>query len=159
MIKGFLMVIFCNLSAFNVTKKDLEEICLIDNQNFDFFYRWDKQDFLFYILSSNYIFSVLKYNNSVIGFCLSFISNIESELYKIAISKNYQNLGFGKLLLKLHLAYLTLFEVKQNYLEVNINNHKAINLYKKMGYKEVNIRKNYYFNKEDALIMKIELKK
>jgi ribosomal-protein-alanine N-acetyltransferase len=153
------MVIFSNLSAFNLTKKDLEEICLIDNQNFDFFNRWDKQDFLFYISSSNYIFSVLKYNNSVIGFCLSFISNIESELYKIAISKDYQNLGFGKLLLRLHLAYLTLFEVKQNYLEVNINNHKAINLYKKMGYKEINIRKNYYFNKEDALIMKIQLKK
>jgi ribosomal-protein-alanine N-acetyltransferase len=153
------MVIFSNLSAFNLTKKDLEEICLINNQNFDFFYRWDKQDFLFYVLSKNYIFSVLKYNNLVIGFCLSFISNIESELYKIAISKDYQNLGFGKLLLRLHLAYLTLFEVKQNYLEVNINNHKAINLYKKMGYKEINIRKNYYFNKEDALIMKIQLKK
>jgi ribosomal-protein-alanine N-acetyltransferase len=153
------MVIFSNLSAFNLTKKDLEEICLIDNQNFDFFYRWDKQDFLFYILSKNYIFSVLKYNNSVIGFCLSFISNVESELYKIAISKDYQNLGFGKLLLGLHLTYLTLFEVKQNYLEVNINNHKAINLYKKIGYKEINIRKNYYFNKEDALIMKIQLKK
>jgi ribosomal-protein-alanine N-acetyltransferase len=151
------MVIFSNLSAFNLTKKDLEEICLIDNQNFDFFNRWDKQDFLFYISSSNYIFSVLKYNNSVIGFCLSFISNVESELYKIAISKDYQNLGFGKLLLRLHLAYLTLFEVKQNYLEVNINNHKAINLYKKMGYKEINIRKNYYFNKEDALIMSIKL--
>jgi len=151
------MVIFSNLSAFNLTKKDLEEICLIDNQNFDFFYRWDKQDFLFYILSSNYIFSVLKYNNSVIGFCLSFISNYESELYKIAISKDYQNLGFGKLLLRLHLAYLTLFEVKQNYLEVNINNHKAINLYKKMGYKEINIRKNYYFNEEDAIIMSIKL--
>jgi ribosomal-protein-alanine N-acetyltransferase len=159
LIKGFLMVIFSNLSAFNLTKKDLEEICLIDNQNFDFFYRWDKQDFLFYILSSNYIFSVLKYNNSVIGFCLSFISNVESELYKIAISKDYQNLGFGKLLLRLHLTYLTLFEVKQNYLEVNINNHKAINLYKKIGYKEINKRKNYYFNKEDALIMKIQLKK
>ena len=157
MIKGFLMVIFSNLSAFNLTKKDLEEICLIDNQNFDFFNRWDKQDFLFYVLSKNYIFSVLKYNNSVIGFCLSFISNVESELYKIAISKDYQNLGFGKLLLRLHLAYLTLFEVKQNYLEVNINNHKAINLYKKMGYKEINIRKNYYFNKEDALIMSIKL--
>lgn len=159
MLKGFLMVIFSNLSAFNLTKKDLDEICLIDNQNFDFIYRWDKQDFLFYVLSKNYIFSVLKYNNSVIGFCLSFISNVESELYKIAISKDYQNLGFGKLLLRLHLAYLTLFEVKQNYLEVNINNHKAINLYKKMGYKEINIRKNYYFNKEDALIMKIQLKK
>ncbi len=151
------MVIFSNLSAFNLTKRDLEEICLIDNQNFDFFNRWDNQDFLFYVLSKNYIFSVLKYNNSVIGFCLSFISNYESELYKIAISKDYQNLGFGKLLLRLHLAYLTLFEVKQNYLEVNINNHKAINLYKKLGYKEINIRKNYYFNKEDALIMSIKL--
>jgi len=152
------MVIFSNLNIFNLTKKDLEEICLIDAQNFVFFNRWDKQDFLYYIANRNYLFSVLKKDKLVIGFCLSFISNYESELYKIAISKGYQNLGLAKLLLRLHLSYLTLFKVRQNYLEVNINNHKAINLYKKIGYKQVNIRKRYYFNKEDALIMKIQLK-
>ncbi|MGC8733736.1 MAG: ribosomal protein S18-alanine N-acetyltransferase [bacterium] len=152
------MVIFCNLSRFNLTKQDLEFIYLIDSQNFSGFNRWDKEDFLYYITNKNYLFSVLKKDELVIGFCLSFISGFDSELYKIAVYKDYQNLGFGKLLLTLHLSYLVLFGVEQNYLEVNVNNYKAINLYKKLGYKQVNIRKNYYYNKENALVMKIKLK-
>lgn len=152
------MIIFSNLSRFNLTNQDLESICLIDFQNFNGFSRWDKEDFLYYIGNKNYLFSILRSGSLVVGFCLSFISNFDSELYKIAIYKDYKNLGLGKLLILLHLGYLVLFGVKQNYLEVNVNNYKAINLYKKLGYKQVSIRKNYYYNKEDALVMKIELK-
>ena len=42
-------------------------------------------------------------------------------------------------------------------LEVNTKNIPAINLYKKYNFKEVGLRKNYYKNCEDALIMTLEL--
>ena len=38
-------------------------------------------------------------------------------------------------------------------LEVRISNNKAINLYKKLNFQIVNVKKNYYENKEDALYM------
>lgn len=38
-------------------------------------------------------------------------------------------------------------------LEVNVNNVPAINLYKKYNFKEVGIRKKYYNNMDDAIIM------
>ena len=41
-------------------------------------------------------------------------------------------------------------------LEVNINNISAINLYKKYNFKEVGIRKKYYNNLDDALIMTLK---
>ena len=44
-------------------------------------------------------------------------------------------------------------KLKDITLEVNINNISAINLYKKYDFKEVGLRKKYYSNCEDALIM------
>ena len=42
-------------------------------------------------------------------------------------------------------------------LEVNKNNIPAINLYKKYKFKEVDIRKKYYNNCDDAIIMTLDL--
>lgn len=39
-------------------------------------------------------------------------------------------------------------------LEVNENNKSAINFYKKMGFKEISIRKNYYGKENGILFMK-----
>ncbi len=45
---------------------------------------------------------------------------------------------------------------KENYnrimLEVNENNHEAIRLYKKLGFKEISLRERYY-NEDSAIIM------
>lgn len=41
-------------------------------------------------------------------------------------------------------------------LEVNVNNVPAINLYKKYNFKEVGIRKKYYNNSDDAIIMTLQ---
>ena len=42
-------------------------------------------------------------------------------------------------------------------LEVNCNNKNAIKLYKKFNFKEVAIRKCYYNNKEDGILMELKL--
>ena len=39
-------------------------------------------------------------------------------------------------------------------LEVKIDNYKAINLYKKLGFKSVRIIKNYYKDKDGLLMIK-----
>ena len=43
-------------------------------------------------------------------------------------------------------------EIENVILEVNINNKPALNLYQKLGFNIINIRKGYY-NGEDAYIM------
>ena len=47
-------------------------------------------------------------------------------------------------------------KLKDITLEVNVNNIPAINLYKKYNFKEVGLRKNYYNNSEDAIIMTLK---
>ncbi|MDN6731712.1 MAG: ribosomal-protein-alanine N-acetyltransferase, partial [Atopostipes suicloacalis] len=51
-------------------------------------------------------------------------------------------------------------EIKVLTLELRVSNHKAKKLYKKIGFKEKSIRKNYYSdNNEDALKMAYRIEK
>lgn len=49
------------------------------------------------------------------------------------------------------------FNYSELTLEVNSNNTSAKKLYLKFGFKELGIRKKYYNNKDDALIMTLYL--
>lgn len=94
-------------------------------------------------------------NEKVIGFFE--VSNVagESELFDIAIKKEFQGLGYSKILME-HL--LTVCREKKSrtiFLEVNKINLRAIKLYEKFGFKEYAVRKNYY-GENDAVLMKLE---
>ena len=71
------------------------------------------------------------------------------EIINIAVSSCFQNEGIASSLLE----YVTNnFKYEKILLEVNETNYKAINLYKKFGFKEINKRKKYY-GENDAIIM------
>ncbi len=96
---------------------------------------------------------VYESNNEVIGF-LHFENHFEiTDIINIAVSLNNQNRGIGEELIT-HLINNT--SGNKIMLEVRENNEKAIRLYTKCGFKEINRRKNYYGN-EDAIIMEREV--
>ena len=63
---------------------------------------------------------------------------------------NDKNNGYGQTLFKYALDYLNGYIIT---LEVRKSNSIAIHIYEKYGFKTVTIRKNYYKNNEDALLM------
>ena len=69
------------------------------------------------------------------------------EIFEIAVEKEYRGKGLAKKLLNM------LPDTKPIMLEVNVKNLPAISLYKKMGFKQISLRKNYY-NTDDAIIMR-----
>lgn len=69
------------------------------------------------------------------------------DIINIAVDKNYQHEGIGSKLLE-YVINLN----KRIILEVRSSNTNAIKLYTKYGFKNINIRKNYYGN-EDAIVM------
>lgn len=91
---------------------------------------------------------VCELNAKVVGFISSWV-NDNTMILNFGVLKEYRRQGIGDLLLK------KVFDVAQGdiTLEVRISNTNAINFYKKRGFKEVTIRKNYYSNGEDALLM------
>ncbi len=98
------------------------------------------------------------YNNYLISFILGDLFNIEKiteyEILLIYVCKNFRKKGIAKKLIKI------IEEKNKNlnkiYLEVSKNNNDAICFYKKMNFKKIYIRKNYFLsNKEqiDAIAM------
>lgn len=80
------------------------------------------------------------------GYIISLKTDV-TELIRIAVKDEHE--GWGSLLMK------NLREGKV-ILEVNENNSGAINFYKKHGFKEISIRKNYYKDGANAIIMERE---
>lgn len=92
-------------------------------------------------------------NNKILGF-LHFEEHFEvTDIINIAVAYESQNKGIGELLINYLINNTSGNKIM---LEVRENNVRAIGLYNKCGFKEINRRKNYYGN-EDAIIMEREV--
>ncbi|MBQ3181906.1 MAG: ribosomal protein S18-alanine N-acetyltransferase [Clostridia bacterium] len=77
----------------------------------------------------------------------------EGHITNIAVAKDYRRRGIAKALI-LHFIEIAKREnLEFMTLEVRASNSPAIALYKSFGFCDVGVRKNYYENKEDALLL------
>lgn len=103
---------------------------------------------------SHYI--VAKQNKEILGFAGIIDTYDQMEITNIVVRKDYRNQGIGNLLLK---ELINLSKDKNViYLEVNSKNINAIKLYEKNGFKKCGLRKRYYNNTDDAILMELKLK-
>ena len=104
-------------------------------------------------ISKSYVFEL---NGKIVGYAFITIIKFEIHLNRIAIDPNYQQKGFGLQLLKKILEENS--KNKSVFLELKYSNIPAFKLYTKVGFKKYNIRKNYYSNNIDAVLMCLEQK-
>ncbi len=96
-------------------------------------------------------------DGKIIGFAEFKIIEDEADLQMIVLKKEYQGKGYGKLFLSKFLKELKEKGIEYVYLEVSEKNKNAFNLYKKLGFKEMEKREKYYKNGDDALVMRLRL--
>lgn len=99
---------------------------------------------------------VLEKDGKVIGFFECLIITPEAELFDIAIEPGYQGKGYSKMLMNYFFELCKNNKVETIFLEVNNMNSKAQNLYKKFGFEQYSVRKNYYGD-NDAILMKCKI--
>jgi len=95
---------------------------------------------------------ILKVEEKVIGYLIFRKIEPEIEILRIGIKKEYQRKGAGTEFIKNLIEFAKKEKISKIFLEVKASNLQAFNFYKKLGFKEIYRRKNYY-NNEDALIM------
>ena len=99
-------------------------------------------------------------SGDLIGYCLSWLIYDEIHILKVAVNEDYRNLGLGRKLIVNTLEYFIAKGANHAILEVRLDNYSAINLYEKLGFENLRIRKNYYRETgEDALVMLLDLEK
>ncbi|BAB65224.1 MULTISPECIES: ribosomal protein S18-alanine N-acetyltransferase [Sulfurisphaera] len=78
----------------------------------------------------------------------------KGHVVSIAVLEQYRRLGIGTALLQASMkAMKEVYNAEEVYLEVRVSNSPAINLYKKLGFKEVKVLRHYYADGEDAYLM------
>ena len=91
--------------------------------------------------------------NKVVGYISSSFDSFTVEILNFCVYKEYQGKGIGTKLLNYLLCDLYNKGAESSILEVRESNSNAIKLYTKFGYKNINIRKNYYSDLENAIVM------
>lgn len=130
--------------------EDVEEIFSIRNSTDE---RIEKSSILDEIINPNYLVLVAEENKKIAGF-LSVIKNYDcADVMMIATGLSYRRKGVATKLLSEAVEMLKNLGVNRLLLEVNETNIGAIELYKKLGFKQISIRKKYYKGQFDALIM------
>ena len=104
--------------------------------------------------NDNVVFRVMIDSSSrVIGY-YSFAQILdEGHINNIAVRSLDQSKGFGTKLMEDMINQASKRGINALTLEVEIENIKAINLYKKFNFTNEGIRKKYYKNTKDAMIM------
>lgn len=77
----------------------------------------------------------------------------EAHITNIAVKKGERGRGIGKFLMSELLSRAKILGVKSVTLEVRSDNIPALNMYESFGFRVEGVRKKYYNNMYDALIM------
>lgn len=94
-------------------------------------------------------FYIIEDDNEIIGFIILLKIDSDYEIIKIGVIGKHRNKSYAY---KSLLYLLDNLEFKKMFLEVSSNNLIAIKLYKKLNFKQIAIRKQYYNDKSNALI-------
>lgn len=89
------------------------------------------------------------YDHNIVGYIIVLKLDDSYELIRIGVIKEMRNKSIAKLALK---EFINNYN-SNIYLEVNVNNANAVKLYKSIGFVEIGIRKKYYTDNSDAIVM------
>lgn len=141
-----------------MTDKDMAMVLEIENACF--VNPYEEKDFL-YELHGNKFSNVwvLEISNAqlglkyVCGFVDWWITFDTGTICQIAVHPDIQHEGLGSMMMEEVLKEAKIKRVRSLTLEVRKSNEKAINFYKKFGFKISHIKEGYYVDGEDALYM------
>lgn len=136
-----------------VNFSDLNQISEIDDQNKENF---SVEEFKKCLNLQHYLFYKLNFDDEIKGFFIFLISGNDIEIIKLVVDKKHHHNGWGSKMLNFIIDYGICNNYENVFLEVNSNNIKAYNLYKKYGFQLIRIIKNYY-GQEDAVVLQRQL--
>ena len=115
---------------------------------------WTLQQWKYEICENKFSFVyVCLEDNVLIGYIDYWILFDQATINKICVDKKYENHGFGKRLMQEALQRIDKALCLSTTLEVRVSNLNAINFYLNKGFEKAYIRKNYYSNGENAILM------
>ncbi|WP_026582797.1 ribosomal protein S18-alanine N-acetyltransferase [Bacillus sp. J33] len=140
-----------------MNEQDIDEVLEIEYKSFAT--PWSREAFYNEITQNQFaVYVVLEEEDKVIGYCGMWIVVDEAHITNVALLPEYRGRKLGEALMRKGMAVAVEMGAKTMTLEVRVSNFTAQSLYRKLGFQDGAIRKNYYTdNQEDALVMWVNL--
>lgn len=140
-----------------LNQDDIEELLKIEHESFTL--PWTREAFQNeFSINQFAVYVGLEDDGKLIGYCGVWIIIDEAHITNVAILPEYRGRKLGETLMRKVMELAVEREVKTMTLEVRVSNDVAQSLYRKLGFQDGGIRKNYYTdNQEDALVMWVNL--
>lgn len=136
-------------------ESDLPDILAIEQASF--LQPWTESAFRNEFKNSYSRLWLLEERALVIGYICAWFVSDEGQIANVAVLPEYRHRGTGKLLVQHVLQEARIQGVRSLSLEVRKSNIIALDLYRSFGFEKVAVRKLYYENGEDALLMSYDL--
>ncbi|MDO8413218.1 MAG: ribosomal protein S18-alanine N-acetyltransferase [Gallionellaceae bacterium] len=132
---------------------DLDQVLRIENNVHA--YPWTRGNFRD-AMNSHYLCQVYEMDNEILGYAVLMLAVDEAQLLIIGIAAAYQRQGLGGRLLGEIMNAARRLNLQRIILEVRPSNVVALGLYRKSGFSELALRRDYYpsaAGREDAMVM------
>jgi [ribosomal protein S18]-alanine N-acetyltransferase len=141
-----------------MTLDDIDDVLKIEHASFTL--PWSRESFYNELVHNNYSnYIVMEWNGQVIGYCGMWLVIDEAHITNVAVLPEFRGKKLGEALMKKAMETAKELGAKTMTLEVRVSNHVAQSLYRKLGFLNGGIRKQYYTdNQEDALVMWVNLR-
>ncbi|MCR4410013.1 MAG: ribosomal protein S18-alanine N-acetyltransferase [Candidatus Saccharicenans sp.] len=140
-------------------EEDLPEVLAIENLCFP--NPWSRETFLGEIQNRAISFPLVvvhREQKRIAGYVIFWQIGDEAQVNNVAIHPDFQGQGLGELAMRHVLGRLKENGVHFVSLEVRVSNHRALSLYRKLGFSILGVRKDYYSRPvEDAYVMGLVL--
>ncbi len=130
---------------------DLPEVVRLERACFA--YHWTEEQFKLGLVRGAYHVLGIKDGERLLAYLAFSIIGPEMEILNLAVDPPYRRQGLGARLLAALEAVCRKKNVAQGFLDVKVSNLPAIDLYRKFGFIQCGVRRNYYPDTgEDALL-------
>ncbi len=139
-----------------MTAEDIDGVLIVEREAFST--PWSERLFYDELKNPHTVYYVCEDDGKIVAYGGVWHVLDEGQITNIAVKSKYRKSGVGSRLLDAIIGFSKDNDLSVVELEVRASNEPAIGLYKKFGFREVGVRKNYYKNPtEDALLMNLEL--
>ena len=140
-----------------MNEDDIDDVVRVEKASFPT--PWSKEAFYNEIKNNHFAhYLLIEVNGQIVGYCGVWIIVDEAHITNIAILPEYRGQKLGEALMNEVMSFSKVLGAKTLTLEVRVSNEVAQGLYRKLGFQNGGIRKNYYVdNYEDALVMWVNL--
>lgn len=132
-----------------LTLDEENQIANIEANEFAYSYK-NSENIIKLLSNENHKFILLKKEGKIIFYCIYVLLLDELEIYKIWVDKNERRMSLA---FEVVTSILFKKNVKQILAEVQEENIIGRSFYKKLGFEEIRIRKNYYYDNSNCVTL------